>query len=272
MKLPQSVRAVVTGGASGLGRALCLELAKRQGRVLIADVDVDGAEATAADVRRGGGKAEVMRCDVAKLADVEALGERTDELWNGVDLVVNNAGVAVAGRVGDVSMSDWQWITGINQWGVVHGCHVFVPRLVRQQQGWILNVASSAGFATLPEMAPYNVTKAAVIALSETLHSELAPHRIGVSVACPTFFKTHLMSTFRSPDERQRKLAQRMFDRSSVTAQQVATACLRGLERGRLHIVPQADGRLVSLVKRLSPRVYHGAMRAQHRYDLIGKI
>ncbi len=268
MKLPTSVRAVVTGGASGLGRALCRELAPRNARILIADLDLDGANATAEDVRRAGGSAEIMRCDVATLADVEALGERVDSLWGGVDLVVNNAGVAVAGKVGDVSMDDWRWITAINQWGVVHGCHVFVPRMRAQGRGWLLNVASSAGFASLPEMAPYNVTKAAVIALSETLYAELAPHNISVSVACPTFFKTRLMDTFRSSEPRQREFAQKLFDRSTMTAEQVAKACVRGLERDRLHVVPQADGRLVSLAKRIAPRTYHRLLRRQQLHNL----
>src|SRR5678809_318336 len=97
------------------------------------------------------------------------LQSRGARVVGGVDLVINNAGVAVAGRMGEVSLDDWRWIFGINLWGVIHGCHVFVPRLRRQKSGHIINVASAAGLLSPPMMGPYNVTKAAVVALSETL-------------------------------------------------------------------------------------------------------
>ena len=112
---------------------------------------------------------------------------------------MNNAGVAAGGLVGEQSLDDWKWIVDINLWGVIHGCHVFAPRFRAQRSGYILNVASAAGFVSLPEMASYNVTKAGVIALSETLCGELSPCGVRVSVTCPSFFKTNLMDVLRSP-------------------------------------------------------------------------
>lgn len=257
MKLPREPRVFITGGGSGLGQALALKLAKRGARILIGDVNLDSAGETAEAVEKLGGKTGVIKCDVTKPADLTRAADKMQELWGGIDLVVNNAGVAAGGLVGDVSLADWKWIVNINMWGVIHGCHVFVPRLKAAGKGAILNVASSAGIVALPEMASYNVTKAAVIALSETLYAELAPHNIAVSVLCPTFFKTNLMSSFRSPAERQRKLAEKMFAMSTMTAEQVAAAGIKGLERGDLIVVPQVDGKVIWAAKRLAHGLYY---------------
>lgn len=265
MKLPHSPRVYLSGGATGLGRALALLLAERQARILIADVNLEEAERTAQDVRERGGEAVVRRCDVTKADEIEAAAQDIEERWGGVDLVVNNAGVAAAGVMGKLALADWQWIVGVNLWGVVHGCHVFAPRLAAQKSGFVLNVASAAGFASLPQMSAYNVTKAGVIALSETLYAELGEHGVQVSVLCPTFFHSGLMRTFRSPDDRSRRRAEAFFARSKVTSDDVARAALAGLERGQPHIVPQLDGRFVWAMKRLLPAGYLAALRRFHR-------
>src|SRR4051794_35500161 len=182
--LPKNPRVVVTGGGSGLGRALSIELAKRDARILAADIDERGARETI-DLLKGT-EAHFERCDVAKLDDVNRLADRADALFGGADLVINNAGVAVGGKVGEIPVDDWKWIVDINLWGVIYGCHVFAPRFRKQKSGAFLNVASAAGLLCAPMMGPYNVTKAGVVALSETLSGELAGDGIGVSVLCPT--------------------------------------------------------------------------------------
>lgn len=257
MKLPSNPRAVVTGAASGLGRAISLELAKRGGRVLVCDLHLERGRETAKLVKEAGGVAEVLRCDVTKVDDLVSASDHVERLWGGTDLLVNNAGVAAGGHVGEISLQDWDWIMRVNLWGVIHGCHVFVPKMKARRSGFVLNVASSAGIASLPEMASYNVTKAGVIALSETLYAELAPFNIGVSVLCPTFFETNLLESFRSPASRQRRLAEAMFKRSKFTAEQIAVAGLRGLESEQLITIPQADGRWMWRAKRLLPGIYH---------------
>jgi len=272
MKLPEFPRAVVTGGGSGLGRAICLALAERRGRVLVADVNLEGAEETARLVEAAGGRAVAMRVDVGEIADVEAMAESIRRAFGGVDLLVNNAGVAVAGEVGEVPLEDWHWILRINLMGVVHGCHVFAPIFKAQKSGFILNVASNAGIASLPEMAPYNVSKAAVIALSETLYSELGASGVAVSALCPTFFKTNLLSTMRSSDEVQRKKAHAFFERSKITAEEVARIALEGLEAGEPIIIPQADGNVVHALKRLSPQLYLKLLRFGKSRGLTDKL
>lgn len=254
MKLGPDTRAVVTGGGSGLGAALVTMLAARGARVVAADIDEASARATA---ERAGPQVHAVRCDVTQLADVEALAATADRVLGGVDLVVNNAGVAVAGKVGDVPIEDWRWAIDVNLWGVIHGCHVFAPRLERQRRGHIVNVASAAGLLSPPRMAPYNTTKAAVIALSETLHADLAAFDVGVSVLCPTFFRTNLVKSQRtSTDEVLRAAARGLVEKSKVSAESIARATLAGVESGMLFIAPQADGRWMWRLKRLAPESF----------------
>jgi NAD(P)-dependent dehydrogenase (short-subunit alcohol dehydrogenase family) len=252
--------AVVTGGAGGLGRAFCEELGARGLRVVVSDIDEVGAAETAERVRRAGGDARAIRCDVADPDQVEALARAAREWCGDIDLVINNAGVAVAGRFERVSMQDWHWIMGINVWGVVHGCRAFVPSMRERKRGWIINVASAAGLLATPKMAPYNVTKAAVVSLSETLHAELAADRVHVTCLCPTFFQTNIGRDSRGADPRMRQVMEKLMSRSRIQAPEVARAALTGVARNQLYVVPMSDGRTMWRLKRLAP---------QHFYTLV---
>ncbi len=280
MKLPERPRVFLTGGGSGLGRALALRLAARQARVLVTDIDLARAEETCSLFKRAAelsapyatpetqGAARAWRLDVTNPDAVAEAATAMDEAFGGVDVVINNAGVAVGGAVGESPLEDWRFIMDINLWGCIHGCHVFAPRLRAQKSGFVLNVASAAGFASLPEMGAYNVTKAGVIALSETLYGELRPHGVGVGVLCPTFFKTGLMDSFRSPNAAARKKAEGLFKKARLGADDVAQAAIEGLERGRLHILPMADARAVWRIKRLWPQGYaDGVVKQQKRFE-----
>ncbi len=261
----------MTGGGSGLGREFCLALADRGARVLVADIRRERADETAGLVRARGATAEAIQTDVTEPAQVEALARQVDALWGGTDILINNAGVGAGGNVGEFSLEDWAWVVRINQWGVIHGCHVFVPRMKAQRSGFILNVASAAGLASLPEMAAYNVTKAAVIALTETLHTELQPFGIHATALCPTFFPTNLMDSFRSATPRQRKFAETMFKHARATAAEIAAEGLAGLERNDLYVIPQADGKKLWRMKRLSPRLYFKGVLETYRRSLQPK-
>lgn len=265
MKNLDGKRVVITGAASGFGRAMAVAFARRGCRVGIADIDTEGAGVTLGMAERVGGVGETYRLDVRRTDEWEAMADHFYSSWGGVDVIVNNAGVVSVGHVGDITRENWDWIFDINFWGMVYGCHTFVPRFKAQGGGHIINVASAGGLLCMQEMAPYNTSKAAVIALSETLRSELSPHKIGVTVACPMFFHTHLADNMRYTDEFQKDFAVTTFENARMTADEVAEAAVRAAEKGKLYVVPQASGKVLWSLKRLSPGFFYGFMAFLNR-------
>ena len=250
--------AVVTGAGSGIGRAFALELAARGGRVVCADIRLSAAEETVQLIERMRGRALAVACDVSELPQVEALAEKSEQWLGGpVDLGVNNAGVGVGGLpIGEQSIEDWRFTMGVNLWGVVHGCHVFTPRLRALGRGGIINVSSAAGFAAAPLMGAYNASKAAVLAVSETLRAELVGTNVRVAVLCPTFVKTNIMHNGRVPPETS-KLASQLMTRTGVSPASVVKKTLNALDRDQLYVLPQLDARLFWRAKRLAPAAYN---------------
>jgi NAD(P)-dependent dehydrogenase (short-subunit alcohol dehydrogenase family) len=259
-------RIFITGGASGLGQAIALRYARAGWRVCIADVnDARGAE-TLKTLTSLTQHAHSLRCDVTREEDLRAAAEWLSSNWGGVDVVVNNAGVAQAGAIEEVSLDDWQWIIDINLLGVVRGCKVFTPLFKRQGHGYFVNVASMAGLLDAPMMSSYNATKAAVVSLSETLHNELADNRIGVSVVCPSFFKTNLTESLRTSNPGLRMVMGKLLERSPITADDIADQIFRAVQQRDFYILPHAEGRQAWLMKRLLPRgVYASMIRKRTR-------
>jgi NAD(P)-dependent dehydrogenase (short-subunit alcohol dehydrogenase family) len=245
-------RAFITGAASGLGRAIATELAAARWQLGLLDVSAPRLADTEAALRAAGVTPHVYAGDVADEAFVAASIADFVRRAGGLDVMVNNAGVAAAGPVEATPPSDWRWITGINLFGVVWGCQAAVPHLRAAGSGLVLNVASSAGFAAAPQMSAYNATKAAVISLTETLAAELEGTEVQASVAMPGFFSTHLLATMRAPDE-QRAMAQRIMQSSGEDATSAARAILGAAAGGRLHIVWPGQYRLAWRLKRLFP-------------------
>ncbi len=254
-KFPEK-RIVITGGGSGLGRTLALDFAKMGWKVAVSDIDEDRAEETARAVDSAGGTGLAVYGDVAKLEDVENLARTVTVEWGGADIIVNNAGVPVVGFVDKIPMEDWKWEIDINLLGVIHGCRTFLPIFRRQGGGHIVNIASSAGICSLAEMGPYNVTKAGVISLSETLKVELSGQNIGISVACPTFFKTNLMDQCRYTDDHQVNMANAFFAKSMYSAEDVSRHIIRSIEKNRLYVLTQMDARFFWRIKRLMPQTF----------------
>ena len=273
MSFPERPRAVITGAASGFGRAVALRLAGRRARLVLGDIDEAGLEETAKLAREAGGEVRTLRCDVRVPGEVEALAVLADEAFGGTDILVNNAGVAVAGPIGEVSLEDWRWQIDINLWGVIYGCHFFVPRMKEAGRGFILNVASSAGLLCVPEMGPYNVTKAGVVALSETLYGELSGSGVRVSALCPTFFRTNIHKNARSSKPENQEQAAKLVTGSKWSAEQIADVALAALEAGELYVVPQTDGKVLWRAKRVLGQRFYGVIgrlsKSQRLLDLM---
>lgn len=253
--------AVITGAGSGIGRSFAYEIARRGGSVICADISMERAEETAEIIRSIGSKAIAYECDVSRSEHVKNLADHADDLLGQPPtLIINNAGVGLGGKLGEISLDDWAWCMNINLWGVIHGCHYFVPKLREQGHGGIINVASAAGFSAAPEMSAYNVSKAGVMALSETLAAELKSTGIKINVLCPTFVPTNIIKDGRIP-ERMNGLASRlMTDFAFTTSDQVARLSLDRLDKGALYTLPQLDGKLMWTMKRMMPSTYARGM------------
>ncbi len=191
--------AVVTGGASGIGRGLCEALAGAGMRVVVADIDAAGAEETAAELKHGGAESLAVPTDVSDRASTEALAETAFREMGAVHVVCNNAGVIVGGSLQNATPDDWEWILSVNLGGVVNGCHAFVPRLRAQGgEAQIVNTASVGGLLSAPGLGVYCTTKFAVIGFTEALRLELQSDGIGVSALCPAGVRTNLLDADRN--------------------------------------------------------------------------
>jgi NAD(P)-dependent dehydrogenase (short-subunit alcohol dehydrogenase family) len=258
-----SKRVFITGGASGLGRALANRFADAGYSVCIGDVD-DGRGAEALAELKAKGTAHYVHCDVTHESALQSAAEWLQSNWGGVDVVINNAGVASAGGISEFSMDDWEWIVNINLLGVVRGCKVFTTLMREQGSGHIVNIASLAGLIYPPKMASYCATKAAVVALSETMTMELDPDNIKVSVVCPSFFRTNLAESLRASDPDTQAATQRLVNKAKLGAEEIAGRVFNSIEKGEFYILPHPEGRSIWRLKRLLPfKIYRARMLKQ---------
>lgn len=272
-KTSHGALAVVTGAGSGIGAAFAVELGRRGGAVVCSDIDQAAAQHTADTITEMGAKATAIRCDVSQIDDVQELAEQSRSWFAAPPtLVINNAGVGAGGAaIGAAPLADWAWTLGINLWGPIHGCHVFAPILREAERSrpprGIINVASAAAFGAAPGMAAYNVSKAGVLSLSETLAAELAGTTVRVTVLCPTFVKTNIVESGRI-SEQSSELANKLMRWTGFSAGRVARICLDTHDRGELYCMPQLDAKIGWNVKRLAPQTYTRAAGLVSRINL----
>jgi NAD(P)-dependent dehydrogenase (short-subunit alcohol dehydrogenase family) len=246
--------AIVTGGASGIGRALCEELAAGGAVVIAADKDVDGAERTAARAAIRGGSAVAMGLDVSISDQVGSLIDRVAREHGRLDLMFNNAGIGVGGEVRDLALDDWARIINVNLCGVVYGAVAAYRLMVRQGFGHIVNTASLAGLIPAPTFTPYAMTKHAVVGLSSSLRLEGAALGVRVSTVCPGFVQTGIYDASLIANARVQDIVARMPFKM-IGADVAARAILRGVRRNQAFIVFPFYARLVWRLYRLSPRL-----------------
>jgi NAD(P)-dependent dehydrogenase (short-subunit alcohol dehydrogenase family) len=260
-KVSHNALAVVTGAGSGIGAALATELARRGGRVVCSDINEVAAAKTASTITEKGGQAVAIACDVSHFDDVRELAAQSESWLDAAPtLVINNAGVGSGGApIGELPLDDWRWVLGINLWGPIHGCHVFAPILRSAEPSnrprGIINVASAAAFAAAPGMAAYNVSKAGVLSLSETLAAELAGSGVKVTALCPTFVKTNIVESGRISAQTT-EIATKIMRWTGLSPAKVARICLDTHDRGELYCMPQLEAKIGWNVKRLVPGTY----------------
>ncbi|MCU4515900.1 MULTISPECIES: SDR family NAD(P)-dependent oxidoreductase [Acinetobacter] len=256
-KSSQNAYAVVTGAGSGIGRSFAYELAKRGGAVICVDLNLAAAQDTVDQIKATGAKAFALQCDVGNAEQVNSVAEQAEQLLgHPVTLLINNAGVGLGGKFDEVSLDDWKWCMQVNLWGVIHGCHAFVPKFKKLGYGAIINVASAASYTAAPEMSVYNVSKAGVLALSETLSSELKKFKIQVNVVCPTLVPTNIIKNGRIPGQYSKLADHALMNYAFTTSDKVARLSLDRLDKEQLYTTPQLDAKLFWLMKRTSPSLY----------------
>lgn len=250
MRELQGKVAVVTGAASGIGLEVARRLAGRGMRLVLADVEETALDVAAKELAGAGAEVLPVVTDVADSASVAALRDRAMERFGTVHLVHNNAGIGIGGLMWEMSESDWRWLLGVNLWGVIHGIRAFVPLLIEQGEGHVVNTASLAGLVSAPFMGPYNATKHAVVTISETLAKDLRAvgSPVGVSVLCPGFVRTGIAESERnrpawapppSPGE-VRQAVQAVFQQlvaGGIDAGAVAEAVVAAVEDDRFYIL-----------------------------------
>jgi NAD(P)-dependent dehydrogenase (short-subunit alcohol dehydrogenase family) len=247
--------AVVTGAGSGIGRALARALALEGARIVAADLDEAGMAETIRDL-----DAIAVRTDVTQRSQVLALADRAFSQFGAVHVLCNNAGVAVWGGLERATHQDWEWVLGVNLWGVIHGVEAFVPRMVAQgEEGHIVNTASMAGLVATQGLGVYNTSKYAVVGLSETLVKDLRPYRIGVSVLCPMGVSTQIRTSERNRPSALQNQREDQRDTGAATpvelmgptlsAGDVASRVVRAIYRNELYVITH-DESLTPIRKR----------------------
>lgn len=250
--------AVVTGAASGIGLALARRFGAEGMRVVLADIEAGPLERAAKQLAAAGVETLAVRTDVSRAEDVDALAARSLDAFGAVHVVCNNAGVFVGGNSWEVPIADWNWVLGVNFWGVVHGLRSFVPALLAHgEDAHIVNTASMAGLVSLPFTAPYCVSKHAVVTLSESLHHEMAMRggKVGVSVLCPEVVATNIGACSRNrpagagepaTETPEQALVRGALEKSierGISPDAIADRVLRAVRERRFYVLAEGDWR-----------------------------
>jgi NAD(P)-dependent dehydrogenase (short-subunit alcohol dehydrogenase family) len=264
--------AVVTGAASGIGRATALELAKEGCELAIADLNEVGLEETAAAARALGRKVSVHKVDVSDRERMRRFADEVQQEHGAVHVLVNNAGVTVTASFEEHSLDDWEWIVGINFWGVVYGCKFFLPYLKQADEAHIVNLSSMFGLIGVPTQTSYCATKFAVRGLSEALWVELKDLNIGVTSVHPGGVRTNIAKSARSEAAELKTRAIDVIERFSVSPGRCAKLIVGAIKKNKMRQLVTRESHLVDVAKRFSPVLPQRLLLAGYRRQVQGKL
>jgi NAD(P)-dependent dehydrogenase (short-subunit alcohol dehydrogenase family) len=254
--------AIVTGGASGIGRGLCKALAENGAKVVVADINREGAEKTAAAITEANGQAQARKVDVTKMKDVQKVVDETAAEHGRLDFLFSNAGVTLCGEVRDLTLDHWRRMIDVNLWGVIHGVQAAYPLMVKQGSGHIVNVASLDGLTPMPMAAPYTAAKHAIVGLSTVLRLEAEDLGVKVSVACPGAVKTGVLDAAEFIGVQREGAIGEIAAFNLMDADVCARAILRGVARNEQIILDGAvHNRIFWWMYRISPSLYSKLMQ-----------
>lgn len=287
MKRLRGKNCLITGAASGIGRHLAYGLAREGMNLYLADMDTDGLERVRGEIEKYGGKVFTGRCDVSKYRDLENVAEAFYSLLGDMDVLVNNAGIAGAGLIEDISLEDWKHVMDVNAWSIIYSIRVFLPRMMERGTGHIVNTGSGAGIVGIPYHAQYIASKFTVVGITEALYSEIKhTHRdMHFSVICPTYLRTNIID--RTPvsipyslltKDGKVEIEGRMDEFKSIfwekytkgapAVDRVVKKYIRGIKRNKLYIFDMARLRLAMVLKGICEPLYRLVLRSEGKRHL----
>jgi short-subunit dehydrogenase len=263
---------VITGAAHGLGEATAKAFAARGAKLALCDIDSDGLREVRSMLVAHGAEVMTGMVDVTQASQFEQFSERVYEEFGQVDVLVNNAGVVLAGRMEDMTLEDWEWIIGINMWGVIHGTHFFYPRMLKHGSGHIVNISSAAGLTPLPILSAYSGTKSAVLSMTRVWRAEGAMHGVGFTAICPGVMNTNISKsvrictgTERKPPSSSQEKADRFLAHKRYDPANVAETIVRAVEKNKSVVPLGFETHLVDLADRFSRRLVDFVLRISAR-------
>lgn len=254
--------ALVTGAGSGIGLELAKELGREGATVIGTDIDTSRLDNMLSELKNRGFKAFAYTVDHTSLSEVETLFEKVQKEAGPVDILCCNAGVGHGGKIETIPLEDWKWVIDINLWGTIYMIHLFLPPMMERKYGQIMITASGAGLSPLGGMAPYCMTKAALVTLVNNMRMELKDQNINVSALCPGIIKTNIMKDAKLEGDHNKSAAEKFYDAKGVSPKLVAKTAIKGLKKNK-GIIPAPWGQVMipSLLYRISPSIIVGLGR-----------
>lgn len=267
----KSKKVLITGAGSGIGKATTLQMAELGAYLIITDLNPDSLELTAAEARQlGAAGVDTHIVDVSDWDDMQAMAIKVRKQHSALDVLINNAGVGLAGDFLSTTVEDWQWILSINVMGVVHGCKLFAPDMITNGRGHIVNLASVAGYYAAPDMSAYSASKHAVLGMSESLRAEMAEKGVGVSAICPGVVNTGIVASSRmrgATSQAQDKIVA-FYNKRNYGPELVAEAILNAIEHNRAVVPVSPEAWVMYGAKRFAPN----ALDLLSRSPLLRKL